>query len=339
MAFVFEMDLHFSFIVPVYNRPDEVEELLESLLNQGSKEFEVVIIEDGSTDTSEAVVKSFSNKLNISYHFKKNTGPGDSRNYGMKHANGNYFVILDSDCVLPSHYFSEIKKELDHNFVDCFGGPDKAHESFSTIQKAIDFTMTSFITTGGIRGGKKHVNKFQPRSFNMGLSKEAFLKTEGFGNIHPGEDPDLVFRLWKLGYETRLFENAFVYHKRRISWEKFRQQVNKFGMVRGILNKWHPGSAKLTYWFPSLFLIGLLVSLVLFSAGYKLPIIIFVGYMGLVFLTSIFKTRNLLVAIYSIFATFVQFLGYGWGFLKSTILVNFSNKQPEELFPKLFFKA
>lgn len=338
-GFCFKMDLQFSFIVPVYNRPDEIQELLQSFVEQKDQSFELVIVEDGSEKTSESIVKGFNDKLDISYFIKKNTGPGDSRNYAMKKAKGNYFIILDSDCILPSSYFTEVKKELNNEFVHCFGGPDKAHESFSVIQKAIDFSMTSFITTGGIRGRKNHLDKFQPRSFNMGLSKEAFLKTGGFGTIHPGEDPDLVFRLWKVGYKTRLFEKAYVYHKRRISWKKFNIQVSKFGMVRAILNKRHQGTAKLTYWFPTFFLIGFLVASALFYVGYSLPLIFFGIYLGLVFLTSIFQTKNILVAVYSIFASLIQFFGYGWGFLKSTILVNFSKKQPEELFPKLFFKT
>ena len=211
-----------SFIIPVYNRPDEVEELLESFVNlEGKQDFEIVIIEDGSTISSKAIAEDFSDKLNISYYFKENSGPGDSRNYGMKLAKGTYFIILDSDCILPKNYLNEVLKSLNKNYVDCFGGPDAAHSSFTNLQKAINFSMTSFITTGGIRGRKSSVNKFQPRSFNMGLSKDAFIATEGFGRIHPGEDPDLSIRLAKLNFKTKLIPEAYVYHKRRISWAKF----------------------------------------------------------------------------------------------------------------------
>ncbi len=313
-------------------------ELFESFCEQESHDFEIVIIEDGSQETSDTVITEFKDKLNISYFKKKNTGPGDSRNFGMSHAKGNYFIILDSDCVLPPHYFSEVKKELGQEFIHCFGGPDKAHESFTTIQKAIDFSMTSFLTTGGIRGGKKQLNRFQPRSFNMGLSREAFEKTGGFGNIHPGEDPDLVFRIWKLGYSSRLFENAFVYHKRRINWKKFYQQVKKFGMVRSILNKWHPGTAKITYWFPTLFIIGLIFSAILLPLGYYVPISLYLLYFFILMIVAFLKTKSVLTAALTVWATFIQFLGYGLGFLKSIILVNFSSKEPENIFPKLFFK-
>ncbi|RNC89849.1 MAG: glycosyltransferase [Allomuricauda sp.] len=333
------MALHFSFIVPVYNRPEETKELLESFLIQDSPDFEVVIVEDGSQHTSEEVIDDFARKLNVSYYQKPNTGPGDSRNYGMRRAKGDYFIILDSDCVLPPHYLTEVRKELDNSFVHCFGGPDQAHESFTSIQKAIDFTMTAFITTGGIRGGKKAVTKFQPRSFNLGISKEAFVKTGGFGNIHPGEDPDLVFRLWKSGYDTRLFKNAFVYHKRRINWKKFRQQVTKFGMVRAILNKWHPKTAKIAYWFPSFITIGFLSSLLLAAFGIYWPSLCVLAYVFLVFLGALIAGLSFKAAFLSIYAVAIQFFGYGLGFLKSTILVNFSNKKPEELFPTLFFKA
>ncbi|MBN4085547.1 glycosyltransferase, partial [Flavobacteriaceae bacterium AH-315-B10] len=250
-----------SFIIPVYNRPDEVKELLNSFTTlNGEKDFEVVIIEDGSVITSKTVVDNFSNKLNISYYYKENSGPGDSRNYGMKLAKGAYFIILDSDCILPKNYLNEVLKSLKKNYVDCFGGPDAAHNSFTNLQKAINFSMTSFITTGGIRGKKSSVNKFQPRSFNMGLSKDAFIATEGFGRIHPGEDPDLSIRLTKLNFKTKLITEAYVYHKRRISWAKFYKQVYKFGSVRPILNHWYPETKKITYWFPTLFSLGLIAS-------------------------------------------------------------------------------
>ena len=235
--FVF-METKYSFIIPVYNRPDEIEELLVSMITLlFIKPFEIVIIEDGSTLSSEHVIAKFSDRLNISFYKKENSGPGDSRNYGMQKAKGNYFLILDSDCILPENYLSEADKSLSENYVDCFGGPDAAHESFSDIQKAINYVMTSFYTTGGIRGGKQQVDRFQPRSFNMGLSRKAFVATGGFGKIHPGEDPDLTIRLWKKGYKTKLIPEAFVYHKRRISWSKFHTQVQKFGKCRPIFTK------------------------------------------------------------------------------------------------------
>lgn len=300
--------------------------------------LEVVIVEDGSTESSEAIVEDFKKDLQISYYFKENSGPGDSRNFGMQKAQGNYFVILDSDCILPPQYLEEVHKELQQEFVHCFGGPDAADESFTTVQKAINYVMTSFFTTGGIRGGKKAVGKFQPRSFNMGISKEAYDKVGGFGLIHPGEDPDLTFRIWKAGYTSRLFPKAYVFHKRRIDWNKFFIQVNKFGRVRPILNKWHPGTSKLTYWFPTLFMTGLCLSIVLAVLGRFVPLMLFGIYFLLLFFDALIKNKNLKVAFLAIFAALTQFTGYGIGFLRSTILLNFSTKEPEELFPKLFFK-
>lgn len=334
------MQIQFSIVVPVYNRPDEVAELLESITQQTFQDaFEVVIVEDGSTLPSKEIVDSYSDVLNISYYFKPNSGPGDSRNYGMKRAKGNYYLIFDSDCILPPQYLSEVSKALNENYVDCFGGPDAAHSSFTTIQKAISYAMTAFLTTGGIRGGKKAVNKFQPRSFNMGISKAAFEATQGFGQIHPGEDPDLTIRIWNAGYETKLIPEAFVYHKRRISWEKFHIQVNKFGMVRPILNLWHPETAKLTYWFPTIFCLGFILSLVLsifltfhwFLLGYAV-------YFILILLDALRSTKNIKIAFLSIIAVCIQFYGYGIGFLKSTIALKIFKQKPEERFPKLFFK-
>jgi dephospho-CoA kinase len=331
--------MYFSIIIPVYNRPDEINELLESLLlSTYSNNFEIVIVEDGSTITCEEVIKKFKDKLAISYYFKANSGPGDSRNFGMKKAKGDYFIIFDSDCIIPNNYLTEVEKELKSNYVDCFGGPDKALKSFSNIQKAINFSMTSFLTTGGIRGGSEKIDKFQPRSFNMGISKKAFQESKGFGNIHPGEDPDLSIRLWKLGYQTRLFSSAFVYHKRRIDWDKFTLQVSKFGKARPILNHWYPEYSKLTYWLPSLFVIGFIISagllLILFDWGLKLYFLYFL----IIFIVSSIQNRNPLIGLLSIVAVWKQFVGYGFGFLKSFFKINILRKKPQEAFPELFFK-
>ncbi|WP_042249465.1 glycosyltransferase [Jejuia pallidilutea] len=333
------MQLHYSFIIPVYNRPDEVDELLSSFQAMETQlDYEIVIVEDGSTETSKDVVEKYSADLKISYFFKENTGPGDSRNYGMQHAKGNYFIILDSDVIMPKNYLSEVDKSLKTGYVDCFGGPDAAHQSFSDLQKAINFAMTSFITTGGIRGNTNAIDKFQPRSFNMGLSKKAFLASKGFGQIHPGEDPDLSIRLWDLGFKTKLIPEAIVYHKRRISWRKFQQQVRKFGLVRPILNKWHPSTKKLTYWFPSLFIIGLDVSIILAIFGISWLLGLYILYFFIALALALYTTKSLKVAVMAILAIYIQFFGYGLGFLESTFAINFLKKDPETHFPKLFFK-
>ena len=334
------MQLEFSFIIPVYNRPDEINELLDSFTKLNTAiDYEIVIIEDGSTLTSKSIIEDYNSKLNIAYYYKDNTGPGDSRNYGMQHAKGNYFIILDSDCILPKEYLNEVVNGLETNYVDCFGGPDSAHKSFSNLQKAINFTMTSFITTGGIRGHKNNSSDFQPRSFNMGISKEAFLKSKGFGNIHPGEDPDLSIRLNKLGFKTALIPNAFVYHKRRVSWSKFYTQVYKFGLVRAILNKWHPESRKITYWFPTLFSFGFLVAVLLLLLNIKWLLWCYIVYFVLVFFASLFSTKSLHIAILSLVAVCIQFFGYGYGYLKSTFVVQVLKKKPEQYFQNLFFKS
>jgi glycosyltransferase involved in cell wall biosynthesis len=332
--------MYFSIIIPVYNRPDEIKELLESLLLSGyDKEYEIVIIEDGSSISCKEEVEKFKDRLNISYHFKENSGPGDSRNYGMKVAEGDYFIIFDSDCIIPKQYLSEVEKELTTQYVDCFGGSDAALDSFSDIQKAINFAMTSFLTTGGIRGGSEKLNKFQPRSFNMGISKIAFEDSHGFGNIHPGEDPDLSIRLWKMGYQTRLFPKAFVYHKRRIDWDKFSIQVNKFGKARPILNSRYPEHSKLTFFFPTLFVLGLAVSAVLFLFGVEFPLFCYIFYFILIFITASIQTNSLQIGFLSVIAVSRQFFGYGKGFLESYIKVILQKQKPEKAFPELFFKV
>ena len=331
--------LHFSFIIPVFNRPDEVHELLESFTKlDGNFEFDILIIEDGSTISSKTIVDSYSSQLNISYFLKQNSGPGDSRNFGMHQAKGNYFIILDSDCLLPPHYLREVYAILKIQYVDCFGGPDAAHNSFTNLQKAINFAMTSFITTGGIRGGKQMSKNFQPRSFNMGISKKAFEASGGFGIIHPGEDPDLSIRLLELGFKSALIPKAFVYHKRRISWKKFYKQVHKFGLVRPIINLWHPETERLVYWFLTLFLLGFFASVVLWLIGFKIPLLLYASYLVIAFILALFQSKNLLVAFQSIVAIVIQFFGYGYGFLKSTFYIKILKRQPEKQFPKLFFK-
>ena len=333
------MELKFSFVIPVYNRPEETEELLESFTQlKTTQNFEIVIVEDGSTQTSKTVIDRYKSQLNIAYYSKKNTGPGDSRNYGMQKAQGNYYIILDSDCILPPHYLDTVYKSLSKHYVDCFGGPDAAHSSFTNLQKAINFSMTSILTTGGIRGRKKSVNTFQPRSFNMGLSKKAFQDSKGFGNIHPGEDPDLSIRLWQLGYKTKLIPEAFVYHKRRISWSKFYTQVNKFGMVRPILNLWHPSTKKITYWFPSLFCLGFIFAALLWFLNIKILFVFYMLYFLVLFITALISTKSVFVASLALVAVSIQFIGYGYGFLKSTLAIQLFKKNPQQRFPKLFFK-
>ncbi len=332
------MHLSYSFIIPVYNRPDEVEELLESFKAQTSKlDFEIVIIEDGSTLPCKEVVAQYPD-LKITYISKENSGPGSSRNYGMERAQGNYFIILDSDCILPAKYIEVMDGELQRSYVDFFGGPDAAHPDFSDLQKAISYSMTSFFTTGGIRGGGEDLGKFQPRSFNMGLSREAFEASGGFGKIHPGEDPDLVLRLWEKGFKSTLIEEAFVYHKRRISWSKFYTQVHKFGLVRPILNSWHPSSVKLTYWFPLLVMVGFIFSFFLLLFGVRFFMMMYVLYFSIILVHSLIVTKSFKIAVMSVVATVIQFYGYGTGFYRSTLHITIMGKIPERAFPNLFFK-
>ncbi|MCG8883848.1 glycosyltransferase [Tenacibaculum finnmarkense] len=314
--------LKFSIIVPVYNRPKEIEELLESLTKQDFQEnlkdaFEVIIIEDGSEKSSEEIVKSYKNRLNIRYFYKENSGAGASRNFGMQRASGTYFIILDSDVILPTQYLSEVKKGLKQQYTDAFGGADAAHSSFTDLQKAINYSMTSVLTTGGIRGKKKGLGKFQPRSFNLGISKKAFIKTAGFSRMKAGEDIDLTFRLWENGFETQLIEKAFVYHKRRSTIKQFFKQTFAFGTARPILNAKYPESAKLTYWFPSVFIIGFLVSLLLLSFGYWQFFMCYVCYFTAIFIDAYRQNKSVNIAAKSKLTTLVQFTGYGLGFLKS----------------------
>ena len=331
--------MFFSIIIPVFNRPDEIYELLESLVKQNYSEyFEIIIVEDGSSISCENEVEKFKNKLNISYYLKYNSGPGDSRNFGMNFAKGNYFILFDSDCVIPQDYLSKVSKSLQTEFVDFYGGPDKADDSFSNIQKAINFAMTSFLTTGGIRGGSEKLNTFEPRSFNMGLSKKAFVESKGFRNIHPGEDPELTIRLWKMDFKSKLISEAFVYHKRRIDFKRFSEQVTKFGKVRPILNSWHPEFAKPTYFLPSLFVIGFFLSILLIIALKDLLIKMYCLYFFMIFIVSSIQNKNITIGYLSVKAVWKQFFGYGFGFISSFYKINILKQKPEDAFPELFFK-
>jgi len=327
----------------LYNRVTLVEETVNSVLLQTYANFELIIVDDGSNDGSLILAKSLAEQdERITVYSRPKElprGANSCRNYGLKKSKGDYFIIFDSDCIIPKEYLTEVENELTANYVDCFGGSDAALDSFSAIQKAINFAMTSFLTTGGIRGGSEKLTKFQPRSFNMGISKKAFEDSNGFGNIHPGEDPDLSIRLWKLGYDTRLFPKAIVYHKRRIDWDKFSVQVTKFGKARPILNSWYPEYGKLTFFFPTIFVIGVYFSIVFLAFGFTLPIVCYIFYFLLILVTATVKNNSLKIGFLSLIAVFKQFFGYGIGFLESYIKVILLKQKPEIAFPELFFKV
>ena len=330
------LQLNFSIIIPVYNRPQEIEELLASIVQQTFNErFEVVIVEDGSSIPCENELYDFRDKLNLKYLVKENEGPGLSRNHGMQNASGNYFIILDSDTLLPTHYLSVVHKALMEKFTDAYGGADASHPSFSILQKAINYSMTSVLTTGGLRGNK-NLKKFQPRSFNMGLSDKAFQKTAGFSAQNYGEDIDLTFRLWQSGFESQFIEKAFVYHKRKNSLSSFLKQTLNFGAARPLLNAQYPDTSKLTYWFPSVFIVGMLFSIVTFFLGYRYFLLAYALYFALVFFDSSVKNRNLFVGLLSVWTTLIQFVGYGIGFLRSFIRLNLLNYNREKAFPRMF---
>jgi len=331
------LNIYFSIIIPVFNRPKELDDLLQSIVKQQCEvEFETLVIEDGSDLKSDSLVEEYKTFLDIKYFYKENSGPGDSRNYGMNKARSEYFIILDSDCILPDNYLQEVYAILEKNYTDAYGGADAAHPSFSSIQKAINYSMTSFLTTGGLRGNEKQRNKFQLRSFNMGISKKAFLKTGGFAKQRIGEDIDLTFKLWENGFQTQFIPNAFVFHKRRTNWTQFYTQTFRFGAARPILNLMHTHTHRLTFWFPSLFVLGFLFALICLFFGYAMPILLFTIYPLVIFLDSFIKNKNLPVAFQSIFSTFVQFFGYGLGFLRSAFRLRILKNSKEEAFPKMF---
>lgn len=309
------MDLNISIIVPVFNRPDEVNELLQSLSEQTKKGFEIIIVEDGSKIKCDDIVEQFKDVLNIKYFFKKNSGPGQSRNYGFEKAEGNYAIFLDSDCVIPKRYFEIVSEQLTSNYVDAFGGPDAAHADFTSLQKAINYSMTSFFTTGGIRGGGEKLDKFYPRSFNMGYSRDVFNKTGGFSKMRFGEDIDMSIRILGNGFQTRLFKDAYVYHKRRTNLRQFYKQIYNSGIARINLYKLYPSSLKLVHFAPSVFFMGLLTVL-LGSIFYSKYLLIFpLIHITTIFMDSSIQNKNLLIGLLSVITSYIQLLSYGLGFI------------------------
>ena len=330
--------IQFSIIVPVYNRPQETEELLASLLQQTYQDFEIIIVEDGSSVLSEKVVRNYMDKLTIKYFYKENSGPGQSRNYGMQRTSGNYFIILDSDVVVPKNYLQIVYNRLQNHFVDAFGGPDAAMDDFTPIQKAINYAMTSFFTTGGIRGKNESMEKFHPRSFNMGISKEVFDKTKGFSKLRFGEDIDFSIRIMAEGFTTALFTDAFVYHKRRNSLKQFFKQVYNSGIARINLYKRHPKSLKMVHFFPALFTIGLLVGIFSFLFISRWLLLPFLLYFFILFLDANKQYNAPKIALQSAFMSFVMLIGYGLGFIKA-FYKRIILKEPEfTSFEKTFYE-
>ncbi len=328
--------LSFSLIIPVFNRPDEIEELLESLENQTERNFEIVIVEDGSEIKCDDIVKKYSDNLNIKYFYKENSGPGTSRNYGAERANGNYFIFLDSDCIIPEKYIETVTKHLKKNYTDAYGGPDRAHESFSNFQKAVNYSMTSFFTTGGIRGKSEKMDKFYPRSFNMGYSKDVFQKTGGFSKMRFGEDIDMSIRILKNNFKTQLIKDAFVYHKRRTSIKQFFKQVYNSGIARINLYKKYPESLKLVHTFPSFFVIGIIFILI---SSVIFPVLLFFILLHIfsVFIDSSIKNKSIVIGFLSILTSYIQFFGYGFGFIIAFFKRVVFKKKEFDAFNKTFY--
>ena len=345
--------MKYSIIVPVYNRPDEVDELLQSLCEQTVKDFEVLIVEDGSIKTCKDVCDKYANILVLHYYAKDNSGPGQSRNYGAERASGDYLLILDSDVVLPTDYLAAIDKELQHQQTEAFGGPDAAHPSFTPIQKAISYSMTSFFTTGGIRGGKAKLDKFYPRSFNMGIRRDVYLELGGFTKMRFGEDIDFSYRIVEAGYRPRLFPEAWVWHKRRTDFRKFFRQVYNSGIARINLEKRHPGTMKIVHLLPTVFTIGVISLIIISAVGRALmyyvdqdqfywmcfaPWIPIILYSLMILIDSTVKYRSLKVGLLSVPAAFVQLMGYGLGFIESWWKRCILKQDEFQAFEKTFYK-
>lgn len=327
----------FSIIIPVYNRPDEIDELLSSLVEQTDTDFEVIIVEDGSSIACKTVVEKYAGKLPVAYYLIENSGPGQARNYGAKQASGDYLLILDSDCIIPPAYIASVRNELQETNADAFGGPDRALESFTPVQKAINYSMTSLFTTGGIRGQKKKIGKFYPRSFNMGIRREVYEKLGGFAKMRFGEDIDFSIRIYNAGYKVALFLSAYVYHKRRNNFKTFFKQVYNSGIARINLYKKYPDSLKIVHLFPSAFLLFLILSLL--TAYWCVAGMACISlYTLIIFLDATIQNKSPYVGLLSILASFTQLIGYGSGFLSAFWKRVILGKDEFSAFDKNFYK-
>lgn len=308
--------MHYSVIVPVYNRPNEIHELLESLTLQTCTDFEVLIIEDGSTNKCDFVVEKFKNRLNIRYFYKENSGQGFSRNFGFSKAKGDFYVVFDSDCIIPPHYFETVTSRLSIDRIDCWGGPDRAHPTFTPIQKAINYSMTSFFTTGGMRGSTRSLTDYHPRSFNMGISKKVYEKTGGYKITRMGEDIEFSIRIIKNGFHSAFIENAFVYHKRRTDFKQFFKQLHFFGRARINIKRFYPDSLKPIHLFPLLFTAGLLSSIIfVFSSTpmFSSLILLYLLYASILYTDAFFSEKNGYIALLATIAGFIQLTAYSAG--------------------------
>jgi len=308
----------FSIIIPVFNRPQELKELLESLSCQTYKNFEVIIVEDGSSLKADKVVEDFKEKLEIRYYYKPNSGQGFSRNYGYERASGDYFIVFDSDCLIPEIYLELVNRSLNINYLDAYGGPDREHASFSPVQKAISYAMTSIFSTGGIRGGKKRVGIFHPRSFNMGISRQVFEETGGYILPKMGEDLELSIRIIKKGFKVGLIPEAFVFHKRRTSFNRFFQQLHFFGRARINVFRHYPNELKITHFFPAIVVLSVLISVLLLFFNFTLfaiAVACFFFYSLLLIVDASIKNKSILIGFLSLFAVYTMLFGYGIGFI------------------------
>ncbi|WP_029283479.1 glycosyltransferase family 2 protein [Pedobacter sp. R20-19] len=311
--------MFFSIIIPLYNRPQEIDELLYTLTKQTYLQFEVLVIEDGSVHDAKAIVDSYADRLDIKYYYKENAGQGFARNYAFERANGDYFIIFDSDILVPADYLEIVKNYLYEHQLDAYGGPDAAHESFTPVQKAISYAMTSPFTTGGIRGNKKHVGQFHPRSFNMGVSRQAWEKVGGFILPRLGEDIEYSIRIHENGFKIGLIPEAKVYHKRRTSFSQFYKQLHFFGRARINIYKHFPKELKLIHFFPAVATIGMMVTLLMNiiypPLAYVLDFMVLLYFM-LIFFHSWSVNKSLKVAFLSIISSFIQLTAYGLGFIQ-----------------------
>lgn len=314
--------MFFSIIIPLYNRPQEIDELLQTLTRQTYTQFEVLVIEDGSVKDAKAIVAKYADKLDVKYFFKPNEGQGFSRNYGFERAKGDFFVVFDSDCLIPEDYLELVRDYLYEHQLDAYGGPDAAHDSFTPVQKAISYAMTSPFTTGGIRGNKKHIGQFHPRSFNMGVSREVWEKIGGFILTRLGEDIEYSIRIHNNGFKIGLIPGAKVYHKRRTSFVQFYKQLHFFGRARINIYKHFPAELKLVHFFPAVFTCAVIFT-VLMNIFY-LPLAYLCNFILLIYLMLIFfhswqVNQSLKVAFLSIIAAFIQLTAYGLGFMQDFI--------------------
>ncbi len=339
-------DIFISVITPSYNRASELEHLMRSISAQSIDHnlFELIISDDGSTDDTEALINSWQEKasFSIKYISQENKGPGAARNHGLEKSIGELILFIDSDCEAHPKWIETIVDEYHKSEFDACGGPDGGKKDFTLLQKAIDYSMTSFFTTGGMRGhSEKMISKFYPRTHNMGVKRDKYEAVGGFGNLRHGQDIEFSHRIRTSGGKIRFIKNALVYHRRRTSLRQFIKQVFNWGVARINLGKIDTAMLEPVHFLPSLsILLSLFIILIIYQLDWGISeiFLLFFSPLSIICLLGALNKKDLRVFPILLLVIPIQIFGYGLGFLQAYIRRFIFNEAELVGFKKNYYK-